>query len=105
MVKNLPAMWETAFNPWVRKIPWRSEWLPTPVFLPGESYGQRSLASYSPWGHKELDMTEQLTLSLFFQYSYIDITSFISLQDAISEKCVVFNGHLSIFIINIILII
>ena len=33
MVKNLPAMWETRFNPWVGKIPWRREWLPTPVFL------------------------------------------------------------------------
>ena len=46
------------FNPWVGKIPWRREWQPTPVFLPGESHGLRSLAGYSPWGHKELDMTE-----------------------------------------------
>ena len=36
MVKNLPAVPETGFNPWVEKIPWRREWLPTPVFLPGE---------------------------------------------------------------------
>ena len=43
------------FDPWVRKIPWRREWLPTPVFLPGEFHGQRSLVGYSPWGHKELD--------------------------------------------------
>ena len=42
----------------------RREWLPTPVFLPGESHGQRSLAGYSPWGHKESDTTEQLTLLL-----------------------------------------
>ena len=35
---------------YVRKIPWREEWLPSPVFLPGEFYGQRSLAGYSPWG-------------------------------------------------------
>ena len=52
------------FNPWVRKIPWRREWLSTPVFLPGEfheQYGQRSLASYSPRGHKKSDMAEQLT--------------------------------------------
>ena len=48
-------------NPWVRKIPWRREQLPTPEFLPGECHRQRSLADYSPWGHKELDMTEQLT--------------------------------------------
>ena len=46
------------FDPWVRKIPWRRAWQPTPVFLPGECHGQRSLESYSPWGHKELDMTE-----------------------------------------------
>ena len=38
--------------------------LPTPIILPGESHGQRSLASYSPWGHKELDMTDLLTLVL-----------------------------------------
>ena len=38
--------------------PWRREWLPTPIFLPRESNGQRSLVGYSPWGHKELDMTE-----------------------------------------------
>ena len=116
MVRNLSAMQE--FNPWVRKIPWRREWLPNPVFLPGESHarlpgieptsllslalagrffttsitwevpltlrwlslpwrrawpptsvflpgeshGHRSLVGYSPWGHKESNMTEQLTL-------------------------------------------
>ena len=38
--------------------PWRRAWHPTPVFLPGESHGQRSLVGYSPWGHKELDTTE-----------------------------------------------
>ena len=61
MVKNLPAMLET----WVRslfgKISWRRKWQPTPVFLPGKSHGQKSLAGYSPWGHKESDMTEELT--------------------------------------------
>ena len=41
--------------------PWRTEWLPTPVFLPGKSHGQRRLVGYNPWGHKELDMTERLT--------------------------------------------
>ena len=48
------------FSPWVRKMPWRREWQPTPVFLPGESHEQRSLAGYSPGGHKELDTTYQL---------------------------------------------
>ena len=37
---------------------WRKKWQPTPVFLPRESHGQRSLMGYSPWGHEELDMTE-----------------------------------------------
>ena len=46
------------FDSWVRRIPWRRIWQPTPVFLPGESYGWRSLMGYSPWGLKELDMTE-----------------------------------------------
>ena len=43
---------------------YRRKWQPTPVFLPGESHGQRSLTAYSPWGCKELDTTERLTLSL-----------------------------------------
>ena len=46
-------------DPWVGKIPWRRTWQPTPVFLPGESHEQRSLAGYSSWGYKELDITEQ----------------------------------------------
>ena len=62
-VNNLPAMLETQFDPWVGKIPSRRQWQPTPVVLPGEFHGQRSLASYSPWDHKELDMTEQLSLT------------------------------------------
>ena len=49
------------FDPWVGKIPWRRERLPTPVLWPGEFHGL-----YGPWGHKELDMTEQLWLSLHF---------------------------------------
>ena len=46
------------FNPWVRKIPWRRKWQPTPVFLPGKFHRQRTLAGYSPWGLKVLDTTE-----------------------------------------------
>ena len=52
------------FDPWVGKIPWRREWLSTPVFLPVESHGQRSLVGNSPWNCKELDRTKWLTLSL-----------------------------------------
>ena len=48
------------FNPWVGKISWRREWLPTPVFLPGKSHGQRSPVDYSPRGCKESDTTERL---------------------------------------------
>ena len=48
------------FDPWVRKIPQRRVWQPTPVFLPGESHGQRSLAGYCPRGLKESDMTEAI---------------------------------------------
>ena len=50
------------FDPWVGKIPWRRTWQPTLVFLLGKSQGWRSLAGYSPWGRKESDTTEQLTL-------------------------------------------
>ena len=45
----------------VGKIPWRKAWQPTPGYLPGEPHGQRSLVGYSPWGHRESDMTEQLS--------------------------------------------
>ena len=48
------------FDPWVGKIPWRRKWQPTPVFLPGESHGRRSLVGYSPQGHKQSDTTERL---------------------------------------------
>ena len=58
MVKNLPAMQET----WVQSLGVEDllerKWQPTPVFLPGESHGQRILAAYSPWGQEVLDMTE-----------------------------------------------
>ena len=47
-VKNLPAMQETRFNPWVSKVPWGKEWQPTPVFLPEEFHGQMSLVGYHP---------------------------------------------------------
>ena len=50
------------------KIPWRRKWQPTPVFLPGESHGWRSLIGYSPWGCKELDMTELLHFPFHFPF-------------------------------------
>ena len=64
-VKNPPAMQE----PWVRSLGWEDPleeaWQPTPVFLPGESHGQRRLVGYSPWGRKELDVTERLSTVLY----------------------------------------
>ena len=58
MVRNPLAKRRCRFNPWVSKMLWRRKWQPTPVFLPGKSHGWRTLAGYSPWGHKELDTTE-----------------------------------------------
>jgi len=66
VVKNLAANQcrTCVFDPGVGKIPWRRKWQPTPVFLPGKSHGWRSLESYSPWGHKELDTTERLNSNI-----------------------------------------
>ena len=58
MVKHLPTMQETQVRSLGWEIPWQRKWQPTLVFLPGESHGWRSLVAYSPWGHKDLDMTE-----------------------------------------------
>ena len=59
LVKNPPAKQET----WVQSLGWEDPleeaMQPTPVFLPGESHGQRSLVGHSPWGHKELGTTEE----------------------------------------------
>ena len=65
MVKNLPANAGAARDigliPGSGQIPWRRKRQPTPVFLPGKSHAQRSLADYSPGGHKESDTTERLS--------------------------------------------
>ena len=66
MVKNSPAnagdTGDTGSIPRVGKIPWRRAWQPTPLFLPGESYGQRSLAGHSPKSRKKSDRTEHTQL-------------------------------------------
>ena len=67
-VKHLPAMWETWVQFLDQKFPWRRKWQPTPVFLPGESHGQRSLAGYSSW-----DLKSQTWLSPIFFYLYSPI--------------------------------
>ena len=61
-VKNTCNPEDSGSIPGVGNVPWRREWLPTPVFLPGEFYGKRSLVDYSPWGRKEVEMTEKLSL-------------------------------------------
>ena len=65
---NQPILKETSpgrrFYPWVGKISWRRKWQCTPIFLPGEFHGQRSLVGYSPWGHKRVGhdlVTKQTT--------------------------------------------
>ena len=62
-VKNLPATWETQVRPLGREDALEKEMSTPPIFLPGEFHRQRSLVSYGPWDHKELDTTEQLTQS------------------------------------------
>ena len=52
-------------DPWIGKISWGWEWLPTPVFWPQQFHGQRSLAGYTPWGCKESNPAEQLSFSVF----------------------------------------
>ena len=54
--------WRHGFNSWFGKIPWSRKWQPTPPFLPEKAHGQRSLSGLSPWGHKELDVTEWLSI-------------------------------------------
>ena len=58
MVKICLQCGRPGFDPWVRKISWRREWLHTLVFLSGDFHGQKSLVGYNPKGNKALDMTE-----------------------------------------------
>ena len=79
------------FDPWVRKIPWRRKWQPTPVFLPGESHGQRSLAGYSPWGRKESDTTEPLSTRVLFSSVNICLSSSYLALIITSAKILLFS--------------
>ena len=79
MVKNPIAnvgLKRLGFNPWLRKIPWSGAQQPTPIFLPGEFHGQRSLAGYSPWSYKELDTTEQLIYTPTHTHTHTLATNF-----------------------------
>ena len=53
------------FDPWVRTIPWKRKWQPTPVFLPEKSHGQRSLMGYSLWDYKESNTSEHLAPKIY----------------------------------------
>ena len=68
------------FDPWVGNISWRSEWQPTPVFLPGKSQGQRSLAGSSPWGHKSRawPSTHVDTLGIFILLIWLGLSSHLT---------------------------
>ena len=92
MVKNLPAM---QFNPWVRKIPWRREWLPIPVFLPEEFHGWRSLTGYSPWGRQELETAEQLSLHLKKIFIYFLTTKIFCIGVQPINNAVIVSGEQS----------
>ena len=61
MVKNPPVTQESQVLSWVGNCPWRRDWIPTPIFLPGEPHGQRSLVGCVPWGHRESDTAERLS--------------------------------------------
>ena len=75
------------FSPWVGKIRWRRAWQPTPVFLPGEFHGQRSLAGYNPWGHKELATAEWMSM-------HVGMCEMGTLQTVLGpHKDATFKGH------------
>ena len=65
MVESACNAGNLGFDPWVGKILWRRKWQPTPVCLPGEPHGRRSLVGYSPWDCKESDMTERLSTGIY----------------------------------------
>ena len=71
--------------PGLREIPWRREWQPTPVFLPGGFHGQRSLAGYSAWGLNKSDTTEPLTLS--FTFIFVFIQHLPNLNNKLTAQC------------------
>ena len=85
LVKNYLQCGRPGFDPWVGKIPWRRGRLPTPVFWPTEFHGL-----YSPWGHKELDRTEQLSLFIYVCVCiYIHIYMYIYIKGRKYGVCVI----------------
>ena len=81
---------DLGLTPAIRKILWRRKWQPAPVFLPGETHGQRSLVGYSPCGHKKSDGTERLRLSLHMCLS----TCVFTHADCKERTCLHASRHL-----------
>ena len=98
MIKSPLQRWRPGLDPWVTKIPWRRAWLPTPVFLPGETHGQRSLAGYGPLGRKKSDTTEQLTHFYLVLYVSKNASNVSSLNKMLA------SGPKNIYVIIIIIL-
>ena len=80
--------WRCRFDPWVRKVPWRRKWQPSPVFLPGKSHEQRSLAGYSPWGLKSrAQLSDQTTI-----YKVSDKDLLYSTGNSTEHLAITYNG-------------
>ena len=86
------------FNPWIGKIPCSRKWQPTPAYLPGKSHGQRSLAGYSPWVHRQTGLSDFHFTS--YMYIYIYIWTILSNYFIYSNKekhlfvhCTIFKSH------------
>ena len=93
---------EEQVDPWVRKIPWKREWLPTPIFLPGEYHGQRSLAGYSPRDCMESDTAVS---NIHFKEEGMQVTSMKKEQKNEHLRSVCYRPRLCLGINTLFLII
>ena len=84
----------SGFDSWVRKISWRRKWQLTPLFLPGKSQGQRNLVGYSPWSHKESDMTEWLNKNNIFFWGVKKESKKLSRVTVLTGACACLEGVL-----------
>ena len=91
-LKNLPAnVRRCRYDPWVGKIPWRRKWQPTPVSLAGKSHRQRNMVRFSPWGHKELDITEHM-YPLYTEHIPMDLSKESERSTIQSDRSCVWVG-------------
>ena len=86
------------FNPWVRKIPWRRKWQPTPVFLPGKSHGQRNLAGYSPQGSQKSQTLLSYTITTKLSLKCIIVTPWSS-SELTKRGWTTFSPHFSNYLL------